>query len=111
VLITAFERAAPAIRVTLPSAPAHTDATRASLITQISGGASSPDVFMGDVIWPAQFAHSGLAVPLSKYLPSSYWGTFAKGLVQGATYKSQVYGAPFFEDQGFLYYRKDLLAK
>src|SRR5205085_2431251 len=53
----------------------------------------------------------GLAVPLSKYLPQSYWSTFAPGLVQGATYKGQTYGAPFFEDQGFLYYRKDLLAK
>ncbi|HEX6450673.1 MAG TPA: ABC transporter substrate-binding protein, partial [Trebonia sp.] len=69
------------------------------------------DVYMGDVIWPAQFGHSGLAVPLSKYFPSSYWSSFAPGLVQGATYNGQVYGAPFFEDQGFLYYRKDLLAK
>jgi len=111
VLINAFEKAHPRIHVTLRSAPTDTDTNRASLITQISGGASSPDVFMGDVIWPAQFAHSGLAVPLSKYLPHSYWSTFATGLVQGATYKGQVYGAPFFEDQGFLYYRKDLLAK
>jgi multiple sugar transport system substrate-binding protein len=66
---------------------------------------------MGDVIWPAQFGHAGLAAPLSKYLPSSYWSTFAPGLVQGATYKGSVYGAPFYEDQGFLYYRKDLLAR
>ena len=50
----------------------------------------------------------GVAV---QYLPSSYWSTFAPGLVQGATYKGQIYGAPLFEDQGFLYYRKDLLAK
>ena len=27
----------------------------------------------------------------------------------GATYNGQVYGAPFFQDQGFLYYRTDLL--
>jgi multiple sugar transport system substrate-binding protein len=111
VLINAFEKAYPKIHVTLQSAPTDTDTNEASLITTISGGASSPDVFMGDVIWPAQFGHSGLAVPLSKYLPSSYWSTFAPGLVQGATYNGQVYGAPFFEDQGFLYYRKDLLAK
>jgi multiple sugar transport system substrate-binding protein len=111
VLIDAFEKAYPNIHVKLQSAPTDTDTNRASLITTISGGASSPDVFMGDVIWPAQFGHSGLAAPLSSYFPSSYWSSFAPGLVQGATYKGQVYGAPFFEDQGFLYYRKDLLAK
>jgi len=111
VLINAFEKVYPNIHVKLQSAPTDTDTNRASLITTISGGASSPDVFMGDVIWPAQFGHSGLAAPLSSYFPSSYWSSFAPGLVQGATYKGQVYGAPFFEDQGFLYYRKDLLAK
>ena len=66
---------------------------------------------MGDVIWPAQFGAHQLAVPLSNYLPASYWNQFAPGLVTGATYKGQIYGSPMFEDQGFLYYRKDLLAK
>ncbi|HEX6525096.1 MAG TPA: ABC transporter substrate-binding protein [Streptosporangiaceae bacterium] len=111
VLISAFEKAYPNIHVSLQSAPTDTDTNRASLITTISGGAASPDVYMGDVIWPAQFGKAGLAVPLSKYLPSSYFSGFAPGLTQGATYNSQVWGAPFFEDQGFLYYRKDLLAK
>ena len=111
VLIDAFEKAYPGIKVNLQSAPTDTDTNRASLITTISGGASSPDVFMGDVIWPAQFGKAGLAVPLSRYLPGSYWAAFAPGLVQGATYNGQVYGSPLFEDQGFLYYRKDLLAK
>jgi multiple sugar transport system substrate-binding protein len=110
VWIAAFEKAYPNIHIHLISAPTNTDTNRATLTTQISGG-SGPDVFMGDVIWPAQFGAHGLAVPLSKYLPKSYWSRFASGLVQGATYKGQVYGAPLFEDQGFLYYRKDLLAK
>jgi multiple sugar transport system substrate-binding protein len=110
-LIQQFEKVYPKIHVKLTSAPTDTDTNRASLISQISGGSASPDVFMGDVIWPAQFGSKDLAVPLSKYLPSSYWSRFAPGLVQGATYKGQVYGSPFFEDQGFLYYRKDLLKK
>ncbi len=93
------------------SAPTDTDTYRATVATQISGGASTPDVFMGDVIWPAQFGAHQLAVPLSNYLPASYWTKFAPGLVAGATYKGLVYGSPLFEDQGFLYYRKDLLAK
>jgi multiple sugar transport system substrate-binding protein len=111
VLINAFEKQYPNIHVTLVSAPTDTDTNRATLATEISGGSSTPDVFMGDVIWPAQFGAHQLAVPLSQYLPASYWSKFAPGLVQGASYKGAVYGSPLFEDQGFLYYRKDLLAK
>jgi multiple sugar transport system substrate-binding protein len=111
VLINAFEKQYPNIKVTLVSAPTDTDTNRATLATQIAGGATTPDVFMGDVIWPAQFGAHQLAVPLSSYLPSSYWSRFATGLVAGATYKGQVYGSPLFEDQGFLFYRKDLLSK
>ena len=111
VLIRDFEKLYPNIHVSLISAPTNTDTNRATLATQISGGATSPDVFMGDVIWPAQFGAHQLAVPLSDYLPASYWSQFAPGLVQGATYKGKIYGSPLFEDQGFLYYRKDLLTK
>jgi trehalose/maltose transport system substrate-binding protein len=111
VLINAFEKAYPNIHVTLVSAPTSTDTNRATLATQISGGSATPDVFMGDVIWPAQFGAHQLAVPLSDYLPASYWAQFAPGLVQGATYNGKVFGSPLFEDQGFMYYRKDLLAK
>jgi multiple sugar transport system substrate-binding protein len=111
VLISDFEAKYPGIKVTLTSAPNDTDTNRATLATDISGGSTTPDVFMGDVIWPAQFGAHQLAVPLSDYLPASYWSTFAPGLVQGATYNGKIYGSPLFEDQGFLYYRKDLLAK
>jgi multiple sugar transport system substrate-binding protein len=111
VLISDFEKAYPNIKVTLTSAPTNTDTNRATLATDISGGSATPDVFMGDVIWPAQFGAHQLAVPLSDYLPSSYFAQFAPGLVQGATYNGKVYGSPMFEDQGFLYYRTDLLAK
>ncbi len=110
-LINAFEKAYPNIHVTLVSAPTNTDTNRATLATEISGGSATPDVFMGDVIWPAQFGAHQLAVPLSNYLPASYWAQFAPGLVAGASYEGKVYGSPLFEDQGFMYYRKDLLAK
>jgi multiple sugar transport system substrate-binding protein len=111
VLINAFEKQYPNIHVSLVSAPTDTDTNRATLATTISGGSTTPDVFMGDVIWPAQFGAHQLAVPLSDYLPASYWSKFAPGLVQGASYQGKVYGSPLFEDQGFLYYRKDLLSK
>ena len=111
VLISDFEAKYPGIKVSLTSAPTNTDTNRATLATEISGGSATPDVFMGDVIWPAQFGAHQLAVPLSDYLPQSYWAQFAPGLIAGASYKGKVYGSPLFEDQGFMYYRKDLLAK
>ena len=82
VLISDFEAKYPNIKVTLTSAPTDTDTNRATLATDISGGSATPDVFMGDVIWPAQFGAHQLAVPLSNYLPASYWAQFAPGLVR-----------------------------
>jgi len=39
---------------------------------------------MGDVIWPAEFGAHQLAVPVSKYMKSSYWSAFARGLIERA---------------------------
>src|SRR6202451_2322093 len=111
VLINAFEKQYPGIKVTLTSAPTDTDTNRATLATQIAGGSTTPDVFMGDVIWPAQFGAHQLPVPPSASRPARYWRQVAPGLVQGVTYNGKVYGSPMFEDNGFLYYRKDLLTK
>ncbi len=110
-MIAAFEKKYPNIKVTLQNQASNTDTNKASLTTTIGGGSATPDVYMGDVIWPAQFAHAQLAMSLSSKLPSSFWNRFSKGLVQGATYKGNVYAAPFFADSGFLWYRKDLLKK
>ena len=110
-LITEFEKAYPNIKVQLQDQNNNTDTNKASLTTTIGGGSASPDVYMGDVVWPAQFASNQLAMPLNSVLPANFWSRFSSGLVQGATYKGQVYAAPFFADSGFLFYRKDLLAK
>lgn len=110
-LVKHFEAAYPNIRVKIVAEANNTDTTRAELISQITGGATTPDVFLGDVIWPGQFGSLHLALPLNKYLPASFFKQFAPGLIAGASYKGNVYGSPWFQDSGFLYYRKDLLAK
>ncbi len=110
-LIHQFERLNPDIKVKLVAEANNTDTTRAQLSATISGGSTTPDVYLGDVIWPGQFGHQHLALPLSDYLSKSYWNRFAPGLVAGASYHGKVYGSPWFMDSGFLYYRKDLLAR
>jgi multiple sugar transport system substrate-binding protein len=118
VLADAFEQAYPSITVKLETGPTNTDALRAKLVRQLPSG-STPDVYDGDVIWPSSFAPAGYALPLNKYLPRSFWGIFsaAGGTNSGAsfvrdmTYNHNIYAVPEFIDEGFLYYRKDLLAK
>ncbi|UOF89677.1 ABC transporter substrate-binding protein [Fodinisporobacter ferrooxydans] len=110
-LVDTFNKEHPNIKVTLQNQNTNTDTNRASLTTAIGGGATTPDVYMGDVVWPAQFAHSQLAMPLDKVLPADFWNRFANGLVDGAKYQGKVYAAPFFADTAFLFYRKDLLDK
>ncbi len=110
VLLAAFEKKYPNIHVHMISATTNTTTDRATLTTEIAGGAG-PDVYSGTVTWPAEFGAHGFAVNLAKYLPKSYFDTFAGGLVAGATYKGEVLAAPLYTTMGLLYYRKDLLAK
>ena len=118
VLADAFEQAYPSITVKLETGPTSTDALRAQLVRQLASG-STPDVYDGDVIWRPPFAPAGYALPLNRYLPLEFWDTFgtASGASSGAsfvrdlTYNHDIYGVPEFIDEGFLYYRKDLLAK
>ncbi|MHB1652649.1 MAG: ABC transporter substrate-binding protein [Desulfitobacteriaceae bacterium] len=108
-LVQKFEEEHPNIKVELVEMPAVADTVRQSITTQVGGGSNTPDVYMGDVTWPAQFGNAQLAMPLNQYLPKSFWDRFAPGLVQGATYQNNIYGAPFQENSAFLFYRKDLL--
>ncbi|MCL6598029.1 MAG: ABC transporter substrate-binding protein [Alicyclobacillus macrosporangiidus] len=110
-LIDAFEKSHPNIHVQLQDQNSDTDTNRASLTTTIGGGSATPDVYMADVIWPAQFANAQLALSLDDKLPKGFWDRFSDGLVEGATYQGHIYAAPFFADTAFLFYRKDLLEK
>ena len=109
-IVSAFEKLHPSIQVKVVNAPVNTDTNKSTLISQISGG-GGPDVYNGDVIWPAQFAAAGLALDLSKDFSGSFWNSFAPGLITGATYKGRHLRGAVVLHQGFLYYRKDLLAK
>jgi multiple sugar transport system substrate-binding protein len=118
VLADAFEQAYPSIKVKLITGPDSTDRLRSTLVQELSGRDVTPDVYSGDVVWPYGFARDGLALPLSKYLPASFWARFGSSGTQGAgamvhamTYRGAIYAVPYFIDEGFLFYRKDLLAR
>ena len=69
------------------------------------------DVFFMDVIWPAEFAAAGWALPLNRFFPPAEQEKFLEASILANTYQGQIYGIPVFIDAGMLYYRKDLLEK
>lgn len=110
-VIRAFERKHPNIRVNKINALATTDADRAALAPQLAGGSPQPDVFLGDSTWPAQFGDSAMALPLERLLPKDYWDAYPDALRDMSVYRGHCYALPFFTDSAYLFYRKDLLAK
>jgi multiple sugar transport system substrate-binding protein len=110
VIIDQFERMYPSIRVILIEHSGTADNQRDVLTANIADRTGVPDVYLGDVIWPATLAHAGVALPLSDHLPKAFWKRFAPGVLPGVTYNGKIYAAPFAASQGLLYYRKDLLA-
>jgi len=117
VLVDAFEQAYPSIKVRIGNGPDSTDQLHQILRADLTSGSDIPDVYSGDVIWPYEFGHDGLALRLSDYLPPSFWSNFAppgtpladNQLARAMSYGTGIYAVPYFVDEGFLYYRKDLL--
>lgn len=110
-LIEEFNKTYPQITVELVRGPADTDTNRTSLVTQLAAGATTPDVYLGDVAWPGQFAVNKLATPLSSLSDESLWKSFPEGLRDAATVDDEYYMFPAYIDESFLFYREDLLDK
>ncbi len=89
----------------------HTDDYFNTIQRTLQNKGTNPDVFGGDVIWPAQLAGQGLLLPIDKYFPKSEQSKYLGGPIQDVQYKGQTYGAPWFTDFGLTYYRTDLLKK
>ncbi|GAB3264705.1 type 2 periplasmic-binding domain-containing protein [Arthrobacter pigmenti] len=109
-LTDTFTEEYPNIAVSLIDVPAESDVRRGLITSQIAAGSESPDVFLGDVVWPAQLAANALAAPLgTKNEDEEFWGDFPEMVVKSLTYDGQLWAYPFFIDVAFLYYRTDLL--
>jgi multiple sugar transport system substrate-binding protein len=115
VLIDAFEREHPEITVELVSGPYNTDDKRSAVRAEIEAGTNPPDVYLGDVIWPAEFGAAGLAKPLDEDFAPGFWKRFegesGNRPLESSKYDGKIYAVPFYEDRGMLYYRRDLIAE
>jgi multiple sugar transport system substrate-binding protein len=109
-LADAFTREYPNVSIRLIQVPDETDVRRTALTAQIASGAEVPDVYLGDVVWPAQFADSALAAPLGRWEDDRrFWSDFPSAVVESLRYRGNMWAYPVYVDEAFLYYRTDLL--
>lgn len=110
-IIKDFERANPGVKVVREVGP-HSSTQFHDLVTQkLKNRDPEMDVFFMDVIWPAEFASAGWALPLDRFFPSAERQEFLQAPIHANTYRGQIFGVPVFIDTGLLYFRRDLLQK
>jgi multiple sugar transport system substrate-binding protein len=109
--VAEFERQNPGVKIVREIGP-HSSTQFHDLLTQkLKNRDTQLDVFFMDVIWPAEFASAGWALPLDRYFTAAEQDNFLKAPISANRYHGQVFGVPLFIDAGLLYYRKDLLDK
>jgi multiple sugar transport system substrate-binding protein len=89
--------------------PSSSTEVHQQLVQSLGRGDGSVDVFTQDIVWIAEFASAGWALPLDSYFDTAAKADYFPGLVQACTWNGKLTALPWFVDSGMLYYRKDLL--
>lgn len=109
--IAEFERQNPGVKVVTEIGPQSSTQLHDLLAQKLKNRDTRLDVFLMDVIWPAEFASAGWALPLDRYFTAEERSKFLQAPVLANQYRGRIFGVPLFIDAGVLYYRKDLLGK
>ncbi|GAB0114208.1 ABC transporter substrate-binding protein [Acidisoma sp. C75] len=94
--------------IQLPPPSSSTEVHQA-LVQQLARRNGTPDVFTQDVIWIAEFASAGWALPLEPYVSAADRAAYFPGLIEACTFGGKLTALPWYVDSGMLYYRTDLL--
>jgi len=89
------------------------DQQRLQLSRRLTGRDDTLDVMALDVVWTAEFAEAGWALPLSDdpsgLTESDATGDTLPGPLKSASWKGRLYGAPVTTNTQLLWYRPDLV--
>lgn len=113
-LFATYMAANPGVKIDLEVGGATSDLHQKYLNMVLTAKDATLDVFLVDVVRPAQFAAAGWAEPLNTYLGADIeaaMGQYLPAYREANTVDGKVIALPAFADSLFLYYRKDLLAK
>lgn len=112
-LFEQYNKANPGVKVEVETGGATSELQRQYLSTVLNAKDSAIDLFLIDIVNPAQYASKGWIEPLDKYvggaavLKNDYLPVYQQANVIGG----KLYAMPSQGDAMFMYYRKDLLTK
>ncbi|WP_170008562.1 ABC transporter substrate-binding protein [Bacillus fonticola] len=111
ILIEAFEKENPNIKITRREMPADTGASHDQYVTMFSSQSAEIDVFDADVIWPAEFAQAQYALELDRFIEADgiNMDDYFPGTVASGNFNGRQYAMPKYTDAGLLFYRSDIV--
>lgn len=102
-------------RIEQRSLPREADDQRLQLARRLTGNDQSLDVMALDVVWTAEFAEAGWALPLSEdpagLAEADATANTLPGPLETAKWNDQLYAAPITTNTQLLWYRADLMDK
>ncbi|MDM7489808.1 ABC transporter substrate-binding protein [Rhodococcus sp. GXMU-t2271] len=89
--------------------PKGADDQRLQLARRLTGGDDTLDLMTLDVVWTAEFAEAGWALPLPPDVAAAVSEGTLAGPLESATWQGTLYAAPLNTNTQLLWYRKDLM--
>ncbi|HEU0204141.1 MAG TPA: ABC transporter substrate-binding protein [Burkholderiaceae bacterium] len=112
-LFDQYQEKNPGIKIEIETGGATSELQRQYLSTVLNAKDSAIDVYMIDIVNPAQYYGAGWLEPLNKYLgePAAVMKPYLPAYAAANVIDGKIAALPAFADSMFMYYRKDLLEK
>ena len=112
-LFDRYEAANPGVKVQIETGGATSELQRQYLSTVLNAKDSAIDIFLIDIVNPAQYFSAGWLEPLDAHLgaPAAVLKPYLPVYLTSNVVKGKLAAMPGFADAMFMYYRKDLLDK
>jgi multiple sugar transport system substrate-binding protein len=96
-------------RIQQSTLPSSADQQREQLVRRLAATDADIDIIGMDVIWTAEFAEAGWILPLGDETAAAVSAGVLDGPLESATYRDELWVAPFTSNTQLLWYRGDLV--
>jgi len=93
-IIADFETSHPGIKVVQEVGPSSSTEFHDLVSQKLRNRDAEMDVFFMDVVWPAEFAAAGWALPLDGFFARSAQNAFLDAPIRANSYAGHIYGVP-----------------